>query len=628
MPPAPRKRSSTSSRKRSTRTASRPRARATEKQPPKDRDGFPKRIFGLASPHSVGGISMFEPGVLAEADTVGNFVSDPELVMRAVNLLQDVGFEVLDANELMINIAGPRELYEAAFQTSIVSVEHKTIKQRGIEEMSTHFDATDTAVPGFIDPSGTRFADVLEGVAIEEPVYLATPTSFPPTVDYWHLDVPADVSLGCNADRAHRTGITGLNVTVAMVDTGWQSHPFFVDRGYRVAATLLGPGTANPTVDENGHGTGESANIFATAPDVLLRPVKTAAASGALVNVTAAFNAAAALNPDIISNSWTSSIQFGPLSAAMQARAAAVAAAVGSGIIVVFAAGNGHWGFPGQHPDVISVGGVDIAQNGALRASDYASGFMSNVYPGRRVPDMSGLVGMRPGAQSIMLPVPEGCTLDSTLAGGSHPNGDETPGNDGWAAFSGTSAACPQVAGVCALILQACPRLTPPEVRNILMTTARDVTAGTNHPNFGIAATAGPDAATGNGLVDAHRAVLVAKVRCLGPIRPLIPFIPFRPPLPPITPIGPKPPIRPILPKLPLVPFTPVAPTLPVRPVLPKLPLVPLLPARPLAPFAPRLPLAPLGPGPGPRPGGEELSAEDVEALEAMIVESEEPPEL
>jgi len=83
-----------------------------------------------------------------------------------------------------------------------------------------------------------------------------------------------------------------------------------------------------------------------------------------------------------------------------------VAAAWAAGIVVVFAAGNGHWGFPGQHPDVISVGGVDIRQDGTLRASDYTSGFDSNVYPGRRVPDLSGLVGMLPGAQLIMLPIP------------------------------------------------------------------------------------------------------------------------------------------------------------------------------------------------------------------------------
>ena len=40
--------------------------------------------------------------------------------------------------------------------------------------------------------------------------------------------------------------------------------------------------------------------------------------------------------------------------------------------MVACPAGNGQWGFPGQLPDVISVGGVDIAQDGSLQASDAA----------------------------------------------------------------------------------------------------------------------------------------------------------------------------------------------------------------------------------------------------------------
>ena len=113
------------------------------------------------------------------------------------------------------------------------------------------------------------------------------------------------------------------------------------------------------------------------------------------------------------------------------------------------------------------------------------------------MPDVSGLVGLLPRAELIMLPIPPGCAIDRDLAGGTFPEGDETEPDDGWAVFSGTSAACPQVAGVCALILQACPRLGPAEVRELLTTTARDVTTGTNHPNFGNEAVPGPDNATG-----------------------------------------------------------------------------------------------------------------------------------
>jgi hypothetical protein len=39
------------------------------------------------------------------------------------------------------------------------------------------------------------------------------------------------------------------------------------------------------------------------------------------------------------------------------------------------------------------------------QASTYASGFASNIYAGRNTPDVSGLVGMSPGAKYIMLPL-------------------------------------------------------------------------------------------------------------------------------------------------------------------------------------------------------------------------------
>src|SRR5262249_30900655 len=149
-------------------------------------------------------------------------------------------------------------------------------------------------------------------------------------------------------------------------------------------------------------------------------------------------------------------------------------------------------------------GGVFMQPDGTLTASNYASGFMSNIYPNRRVPDLSGLVGMLPRAIYIMLPLQQGDQIDAGNAGGVHPNGDETAANDGWAAFSGTSAAAPQLAGAAALVKQACPTLTPAQVRNILQSSARDVTTGACNPaTGGNPAGPGPDLATGNGLVDA-----------------------------------------------------------------------------------------------------------------------------
>jgi subtilisin family serine protease len=141
-------------------------------------------------------------------------------------------------------------------------------------------------------------------------------------------------------------------------------------------------------------------------------------------------------------------------------------------------------------PEVISVGGVAVSENLDYSASDYTSGFASTWVPGRETPDFCGLCGNRPTADYIVLPVQAAAALDK---------------EDGWGAFSGTSAASPMVAGVCALIKEADPSATPHDIKNILKFTARDITVGTNAN--GRQAGPGPDGATGFGLVDADRAI-------------------------------------------------------------------------------------------------------------------------
>ena len=490
---------------------------------------LPPVVYAEISVRSVGNVSLFDVPTPVTSDNVHNFYSDSQLVSSAIERLQTEGFEVLQAGNATITISAPIKTYEQVFKTKIVAEERETVKSFGEVTTATFLECPDTPIPGLIDPSRSSLADVLEGVALNEPVYFFS-SSFAPTKAYWHLDVPADVSLGLKADRAHRFGLTGKGIKVVMVDSGWFRHPYFVQRGYRSSPVVLGPASANPDHDEHGHGTGESANIFSAAPDVNFTMVKIN-----FVNSVGAFNAAVALRPDIISCSWGSSVRTGPLSASNQALAAAISNAVRRGITVIFSAGNGHWGFPGQHPDVISAGGAYMHPDGTFEATQYASGFDSNIYPGRRVPDVCGLVGLPPRAQYIMLPVEPNDYLDGVLSGGSHPNGDETANDDGWAAFSGTSAAAPQLAGICALMKQACRRLTPFQLRDILKRTARDVTSGQASPSTGgNQAIPGPDSATGHGLADAFRAAVIARFRCL--IRP--PVILPRPPI--ISPIPKK----------------------------------------------------------------------------------------
>ena len=341
---------------------------------------------------------MFDAAFGIDATNVGNFLSEDRLLGAAVARLQQADLQVLQVSGSTINICGSPEAYEAAFGAPIVVHRRQVIKEHAREDMAEFLDCPNTELPGLIGTRGTAFADVLEGVAIEEPRYYLAASALPPNRGYWHLDVPAGVSLGCNADLAHRGAITGRDVVVSMVDSGFFRHPFFTARGYRADDALLGPGAAAPADDESGHGTGESANIFALAPDVRLKPVKMS-----FVNSIGAFDVATGLGPDIITCSWGSDIEEGPLSAANIALGNAVATAVASGIVVVFSAGNGHFGFPGQHPDVISAGGVFMDEDGSLRASNYASGFLSKIYAGRRVPDRGGLVGEQPGARSAGL---------------------------------------------------------------------------------------------------------------------------------------------------------------------------------------------------------------------------------
>lgn len=499
----------------------------------KTENELPQLIYAQASIKSVGGTSLFNNSKLVTSNTVPNFYSETKLIDKAVEKLKSEGFQVLQINPVTVNIAAPPNIYEKVFKTKIIPEEKEVIKKLGKVDMATFLDSPDTDIPGLIDTSKSSLSDFLEGVAIEEPRYFFEssmkltgstdissfakakaaefniPSAFPPPKEYWHLNVPADISLGLNAELAHRDNFTGRGVSVAMIDSGWYKHPFFIQHGYHVNPVVLGPAATNPEHDESGHGTGESANIFAVAPDVNFTMVK-----DNFVNTTGAFNTAISLHPQIISCSWGSNMgpNNGPLTASDITLAAAISNAVNKGIIVIFSAGNGHWGFPGQHPDVISAGGVYMGPDESLGATPYASGFTSPHYPGRNVPDVSGLVGLDPNAQYIMLPVENNNKIDSDLSGGKHPNGDETTSNDSWAAFSGTSAAAPQLAGVCALMREACPDLSPAAAREILKKTARDVTVGRSAQKTGNnSATVGPDLATGYGLVDAYSATIAAK---------------------------------------------------------------------------------------------------------------------
>ena len=465
----------------------------------------------LAPPPESDILSPFTSPVRPRPANIDAFYADPAQLDQATDELQRLGFRVLIASQLSISVEGPPELFTEVFGTEL---ETRSIQEEPVVEERARPVAESFLAPA---PEATweppsPLVGLVERAYIQPP-YLYFERTLAPRVDYHHLRVPGDLALLMNASPVHRQGTTGRGVKVAMIDSGFYiQHPYYLSEKYNMSR-ILAPGATAVEHDENGHGTAEAANILVIAPDVTFIGVK----SGP--NLTAAFKATVQQNPDIISVSLgfdlrgSDRLPQSVLPGFLKPLEAEIANAVASGITVVFSAGNGHIAFPGMHPDVISVGGTFIDEDMEMQASDYASAFRSRIYPGRSVPDVTGLVGMQPHANYIMLPLEPGCEIDRGVS-----NHDGTGPDDGWSVISGTSAAAPQLAGVCALLKQQNPGLSPAEIKEVLKRTARDVTKGQanevsnpvrdgNRVTFEpVKAGLAPDGATGHGLVDAFAA--------------------------------------------------------------------------------------------------------------------------
>lgn len=430
--------------------------------------------------------SVFGSGMLPTLANLDRYRNAADRMVETARRLQALQVTVHHLSDFTISAECSRSRFEKLFGRKLA---HKTVpaSRQQVAPLTSYFAPTER-VPV---PKEATLAPLVERVYVQPPpVYFAGERVLPPFWnDKFRLRVPGDVATLMRASEVHRRGFTGTGVRVAMPDTGFYHHPYFVAQGYNFLA-VTAPDALNHLTDPVGHGTGECANLFAAAPGINFVGVKMGA------NAALGFKTAAELRPQVMTNSWgynadrpgTTMPNF------LVPLYLAVLDAVAKGITVCFSAGNGHYGFPGSMPEVISVGGVIVDAGLNYSATRYTSGFDSTWFPGRSTPDVSGLCGELPTADYIVLPVQAGAAL-------------ERPAGGGWGAFSGTSAASPMVAGVCALLKQADPSLTPQRLRDILKYTARDITTGQNA--HGRPATAGPDGATGFGLVDAARAMEV-----------------------------------------------------------------------------------------------------------------------
>jgi hypothetical protein len=429
-----------------------------------------------------GVMSVFDLDVLPTVDTVREYRVPRGLAIEAARRLQARGVTVHDIGRFTISASASEGRFEEVFNTSLEPVELPS-------DVPMPSDYTARAPRRRVEvPTTEGLDELVDRVYVQhDPILFAGERELPPfalSKEKFRLRVPGDIAQLMQATAVHRRGITGRGVRVAMVDSGFYRHPYFAAQGYDYLA-VPAPDVVEPGNDTSGHGTGEAANLFATAPGINFVGVK-------MGNPTLAFRTAVELRPQVITCSWGFHVDLPNTTMPnwLKPLYLEVLDAVARGIVVCFSAGNGHHAFPANVEEVLAVGGT-VADDGlSYAATEYTSGFESVWFPGRHVPDVTGLCGSPPAADYILLPVQAGASLEKS---------------GGWGAFSGTSAASPMVAGVCALLLEADRTLTPQDVRRVLQYTARDITDGKcfqGHP-----AGPGPDLATGYGLVNAHGAV-------------------------------------------------------------------------------------------------------------------------
>ena len=301
-----------------------------------------------------------------------------------------------------------------------------------------------------------------------------------------------DIDINAPEAWAFTKGVS--SVKVAVIDQGVEDHEDYSGR------LLPGftPGSYNtggaPIYAKEGHGVSVAGIIGAThdntmgikgiAPNVSLIPVKVVGdretygytTSEIASAITWAYlpNGGAA---DILSNSWGADQQGEYDSSIAQAVLdARTLGRGGKGCPVIFASGNSNnqfsgVTFPGNLPGVVTVGAID--SYGGIYNYSSRGVEMDLVAP-------SGGNGLGVVWTTDRMGV-------NGYEGGNYTN-----------TFSGTSAACPQVSGVVALMLSVAPELTESQVTTILQQTARDL------------GTLGFDNTFGYGLVNAGEAVQAA----------------------------------------------------------------------------------------------------------------------
>lgn len=296
-----------------------------------------------------------------------------------------------------------------------------------------------------------------------------------------------------NAESAWQITTGSSSIKVAVIDTGVdKNHEDFgsnVLSGYTINDSIS-KGSPTETFPKNPHGTAcagiigainNSIGIRGVASGVKIIPINIFSDSNGFINDDSVANAIrwAYQRADILSCSWGSQVPSTEITLALNE--ATTMGRNGKGCIVVAAAGNyAQYNlpvqFPARLPNVIAVGAID--NTGTICPYSCRGADLNLVAP-------SGIGDDIHYSSDIV-------TTDR-MGGDGYVNGNY------YYHFNGTSAACPQVAGVAALMLSTNSYLPESRAREILQSTAHSLSTNV------------PDNTYGYGLVDAGGAVIQAK---------------------------------------------------------------------------------------------------------------------
>ena len=310
------------------------------------------------------------------------------------------------------------------------------------------------------------------------------------------LDAPEAGITAINAPSLWSLGYEGQGILVSNIDTGvyldhttlkarWRGN----DPGVTLAETWHDPVTSNPVPrDLNGHGTHTMGTICGSG-GIGVAPEAKWIASGTIDRVSISRTVQDALlafqwvsDPDqdpktildvphVCSNSWGLS----PLSSSHNVNRcdktfwAVIDNAEYAGVTVVFAAGNE---------------GTRGGSSGSLRTPSDRIDSVVNVF------SVGALNTLSTGIASFSSRGPSGCDKKTVkpevCARGQSVRSASRSGTTRYTSKSGTSMACPHVAGAIALLQQVWPDATPEQLKTALLTTCDDLGSTGDDNTYGM----------------------------------------------------------------------------------------------------------------------------------------------